>query len=105
MAYSSVNIAVPPGDKTTDWVLVATNPVFLKVRIRDGVKWQLAVTAAGAPNDATGFTTHLPNNDQGSSGWEFQQLYPAATAALFYVRVPQQKALQGDVEFGVIRDQ
>jgi hypothetical protein len=53
--------------------------------------------------DGTGFLTFSP--DKSDDGWQFQQLWPAATAALFYVRVPQPKALQGTIQFGVIRDQ
>lgn len=103
MAYSSVNFDVAAGDQVGDWVQVATNPVFLKIRVRDGVKWQLAVTTGAAPVAATGFTTHQP--DQTDDGWEFQQLWSAATVAAFFVRAPQQRSNQGTIQFGVIRDQ
>jgi len=103
MAYSSVNIAVPAGDAVADWVLVATNPVYLKIQNRCGCKWQLAVTTAGVPLETTGFLMFDPSNKEHES--TFEQLWPAATAALFYIRAPQQKGLQDTPIFGVLRDQ
>jgi hypothetical protein len=49
MPYSTVNFDIRPGSTNADWTLVSTNPLFLRIQNRDGVKWNLACTASGVP--------------------------------------------------------
>lgn len=104
MAFSSVNFDVVPGDALSDWVQVSVNPLYLRIQARDPYTFQVAVTATGAPVAGTGFATLHPASDVEGSFFELPPVSPARACEV-YVRVPSPKALQGTVQFGVIRDQ
>lgn len=99
MAFSTTKFDVTPGSTDGDWVQVAVNPSFLNIRIAAAVPWQMTVTAAGAPAAGAAFIRFDPNKQQ--DGWKYEYSGSALTAE-FYVRVPQQKALQDKVQFGVV---
>jgi hypothetical protein len=100
MAFATLDFEIRPED---GWVLVATNPNYLKIRPVEHHPYWIAVTAAGVP------AADLEGLKYGRGGDAQRQDFDISgvTAGLVYIRVkePPNSAPSSHMHFGVLRDQ
>jgi len=97
MALQTSDIAITPSQ---GWVLLATNPVTLIVRNRDGRPFQVAILASpGTPTDAQGVVFSSYSQADG----HIVQIDPAPSG-VYYLRALVDGAAGESTKFGFLSD-
>lgn len=100
MPISTQSFDIHPDD---DWTLVASSPTYLFIQPSVATPWRLAVTASGVPLTTTGNLV-FKQDEHGGKAFEYQ--VATAVTALFYIKADRPRGLvNGDINFGVLRDQ